>query len=248
MEQKEKEFIVRVLLYIIFFPNSVMFSVILSPELSSATLRGQDEDPQPVVCNIVGDLTDDSVTDVQKSVTEAMRLKQKFLPVVINSGGGCPYNALDILSWLKSFPGDVVTIVNGKAFSCAAIIFACGNIRYMSENATLMFHPVRIEDLKGEEKKVSGEGIEIKRLDEKLFEMVEKSARMKHGKMYKTVLKKGADWYLDAKQAKEINIANHIGIPRFKLKISCSWKIENEENNHHAVENKNKRTKYNELQ
>ena len=225
-----------------------MFNVVLSPELSSATLRGQEEDPQPVVCNIVGDLNDDTVTDVQKCVTEAMRLKQKFLPVVINSGGGCPYNALDVLSWLREFPGKVVTVVHGKAFSCAAIIFACGDIRYMSNNATLMFHPVRIEDLRGEQQKVSGEGVEIKRLDEKLFEMVEKSARIKHGKMYKTVLKRGADWYLDANQAREMNITHYVGLPRFKLKISCSWKIENEESNHHSVENKNKRAKYNEIQ
>ena len=201
-----------------------MIGVSLPSELKSVSFRG-DEDAEPVVCKIFGEISDETVTEVQNSVTNAMFLHQKILPVYINSGGGCPYNALSIISWLDYFPGTVVTIVNGRAFSCAAIIFCCGNIRYVSSFSTLMFHRIRIEDLTGEHQSVKVESDELRRLDEKLFREVEIASKMENGKFFQLIKERGTDWYIDYKEAMNMSLADHVGNPQFTLNIKTSWTI-----------------------
>ena len=61
--------------------------------------------------------------------------------MIINSEGGCVYEMLAIVGYMKSLPVPVNTICRGKAFSAAAVILANGTgSRYASKHSTIMFH------------------------------------------------------------------------------------------------------------
>ena len=61
--------------------------------------------------------------------------------MIINSEGGCVYEMLAIVDYMKSLQVPVNTICRGKAFSAAAVILANGTgDRYASKHSTIMFH------------------------------------------------------------------------------------------------------------
>ena len=61
--------------------------------------------------------------------------------MIINSEGGCVYEMLAIVDYMKSLSVPVNTICRGKAFSAAAVILANGTgERFASKHSTLMFH------------------------------------------------------------------------------------------------------------
>ena len=61
--------------------------------------------------------------------------------MIINSEGGCVYEMLAIVDYMKSLAVPINTICRGKAFSAAAVILANGTgTRYASKHSTIMFH------------------------------------------------------------------------------------------------------------
>jgi len=61
--------------------------------------------------------------------------------MIINSEGGCVYEMLAIVDYMKSLSVPINTICRGKAFSAAAVILANGTgERYASKHSTIMFH------------------------------------------------------------------------------------------------------------
>jgi len=61
--------------------------------------------------------------------------------MIINSEGGCVYEMLAIVDYMKSLQVPINTICRGKAFSAAAVILASGTgNRYASKHSTIMFH------------------------------------------------------------------------------------------------------------
>lgn len=62
------------------------------------------------------------------------------LTVRINSHGGSVAEGLAIYNQLKSFPGEITTIVDGFACSIASVIFMAGTKRVVPESSLLMIH------------------------------------------------------------------------------------------------------------
>lgn len=62
------------------------------------------------------------------------------LMVRINSMGGSVSEGLAIYNLLSSFPGEVVTIIDGFACSAASVIFMAGTKRIVPESSLLMIH------------------------------------------------------------------------------------------------------------
>jgi hypothetical protein len=109
-----------------------------------------------------------------------------------------------------------------------ALLFGYGanGYRFMDKHATIMIHDVslgaggKIEEIKADAK----EG-------ERLNQIVYREMAANCGKEAEFFLKEihgksHADWYLDAKEAKSIGLANHLRVPDLKIKISVKYSFE----------------------
>lgn len=153
---------------------------------------------------------------------------QEIIPIVIDSYGGQVYSLLSMVDIIKNSSKPIATIVEGKAMSCGAVLFTCGNenMRYMSPNSTLMIHDVSsMEFGKAEEIKAGAE--EVERLNQKIYGLMSKNIGKPDKYLWNIVHGKGrADWFLDPKEAKKHNIANHIKTPQIKLNLNISMSFE----------------------
>ena len=116
----------------------------------------------------------------------------------------------------------VATIATGKAMSCGSVLLSCGSegMRFISPNATVMIHDVSSWAVgKVEEVKTSAE--ESERLNKLIFETMAKNCGHK-SKYFLNLIhdKSHADWFLTAEETVKHNLANHIRVPSFEVKVS----------------------------
>lgn len=155
-------------------------------------------------------------------MADAIATGQPIVPVVIDSYGGQVYALLSMLDTIAACPVPVATIVQGKAMSCGAILFAAGahGKRYMAPNATLMIHEVSTGD-SDKISEVKATVAEAERINEIIFGVLDNAAGQPRGHFKKMVHDNGhADIYLDAKQAKTAGLANVIKLPSWTVQIA----------------------------
>lgn len=138
-----------------------------------------------------------------------------IIPILIDSFGGEVYSLLAMLDIIASADKPVATIALGKAMSCGSILLACGSpgLRFMGPHSTVMIHDVgsisfgKIEELKADVG-------EAERLNNKVFELLNKHCKQKVGYFQKMVAeKKHANWYLSPEEALLRGVVDRIGIP-----------------------------------
>lgn len=157
-------------------------------------------------------------SEIQKAESN----KQPIIPVLIDSYGGQVYSLLAMIDILKRAKKPIATVALGKAMSCGAILFTCGaeGMRYMSPNATLMIHDVSTGSL-GKVEEVKADANEAERLNVKVYEMMARNCGQNLSYFMDIVHEKGhADWFLNAEEAQVHNLANHIRVPEFNVKVS----------------------------
>ena len=169
-----------------------------------------------------------SAKEFSGAVSRAQNTGQPILPVIIDSYGGQVYSLMSMLSDIKNSRIPVATIVQGKAMSCGAILFSFGEEghRYVDPDATVMIHDVSSMNWgKVEEIKSSAE--ETERLNKKVYQMMAENCGKKDDYFLKIVdKKKHADWFLDAKECKKHNLANHLYIPALKIRARVNFEFE----------------------
>tara|TARA_A100001011_G_C14304019_1_gene842164 strand:- start:1110 stop:1712 length:603 start_codon:yes stop_codon:yes gene_type:complete len=175
----------------------------------------------PVIIT-VNKFDEDSAKEFSSKISMAHSTGQKVIPVVIDSYGGQVYSLMRMISAIKASDLPIATIVEGKAMSCGAILFSFGEegMRYMDPDATVMIHDVSSGAIgKVEEVKASAE--ESDRLNDKVYKMMARNCGQPDDYFKKQIHEKGhADWYLTAKEAKKINLANHLRLPKMKVNLS----------------------------
>ena len=158
-------------------------------------------------------------------VSKAQNTGQPVLPIIIDSYGGQVYSLMSMVSDIKHSRIPVATIVQGKAMSCGAILFSCGEegMRYMDPDATVMIHDVSsMEYGKVEEVKASAE--ETERLNQKIYNMMAENCGHHKDYFLDIVHEKGhADWFLEADECKKHKLANHLKIPELKIETKVSF-------------------------
>ncbi len=161
-------------------------------------------------------------------VSKAQNTGQPVLPVIIDSYGGQVYSLMSMISNIKHSRIPVATIIEGKAMSCGAILFSFGheNMRYIDPDATVMIHEVsamawdKIEEMKAST-------AEADRLNRKIFEMMAQNCGHNKDYFLDIVHDKGhADWFLNADECVQHNLANHSFVPEFKIDTRVSFKFE----------------------
>lgn len=91
---------------------------------------------------IAGDIDDDMVTYVAQRV-HVLNADNGSAPttVLLNSNGGNVDAALVIYDLLSSLNGNLTIRVVGSAMSSAAVILQAGDVRELTPNSSVMYHP-----------------------------------------------------------------------------------------------------------
>lgn len=194
----------------------------ISPLLKEYELR-----KSPVIIR-VNKFDEDAAKKFIDQMALAHNTGQKIIPVVIDSYGGQVYSLMAMISAIKHSEVPVATIVEGKAMSCGAVLFSFGEegYRFMDPNATVMIHDVSsMEWGKVEEMKAGAN--EADRLNTIIYTMMAQNCGKKDDYFMKIVdKKKHADWFLDSAEAKKHNMANHLRVPKFHIKIAVDIDFE----------------------
>ena len=130
-------------------------------------------------------------------------------------------HALDLEHRSHYFPN---TIVAGAA-TPRSLIFSCGaeGHRYMGKYASIMLHDIRVEGMDGKCTDIQNEAREMKRNNDMLFGVMSKNCG--HPKRYFRDMVRTAehvDVYLSAKEARDHNICNHMGVPTLVHRVEHS--------------------------
>lgn len=194
----------------------------VSPQIKEFELNNN-----PVIVTI-NKFDEESAQEFRNKVSLAHNTGQKVIPVIIDSYGGQVYSLLSMLSTIKNAELPIATIIQGKAMSCGAILFSFGTegMRFIDKDATVMIHDVssggwgKIEELRAN-------ADEAARLNEKVFKMMAENIGKKSDYFLKKIHDKGhADWYLEPEECKKMNLANHIRVPKFNVKLSVDIDFE----------------------
>ena len=178
---------------------------------------------EPIIITI-NNFDEESATAFSEAVSIAHNTGQKVIPVIIDSYGGQAYSLLSMISTIKSSVLPVATIVRGKAMSCGSILASFGEdgLRFMDKDATLMIHDVasaafgKVEELKADAR-------EADRLNKKVYTMMARNCGKPDDYFLNLIHDKGhADWFLDADEAKEHNLVQHLRVPNLKGKVTVT--------------------------
>lgn len=181
----------------------------------------------PVIVT-VNKFDEESAQEFRNKVALGHNTGQKVIPVVIDSYGGQVYSLMSMISTIKNAELPIATVIQGKAMSCGAILFSFGNegMRFIDGDATVMIHDVssggwgKIEELRANADETS-------RLNDKVFKMMASNIGKKEDYFLEKIHEKGhADWYLEPEECKSINLANHIRVPKFNVKLSVDIDFE----------------------
>jgi ATP-dependent protease ClpP protease subunit len=93
----------------------------------------------------------------------------------------------------------------------------------MDPHATIMIHDVSSMDW-GKVEELKAGAKEADRLNDEIYKMMALNCGKRADYFKKIVHKKGhADWFLDPKEAKEHNLANHFCIPKLNIDVSVDF-------------------------
>ena len=169
----------------------------------------------------VNSFNETGLKQFKEDFAKALNTGQEIVPVVIDSYGGAVYSLFAMVDIIKSSPVPVATIAEGKSMSCGADLFSCGTegLRFMHPTATLMIHDAASHSC-GKVEEVKADAKETERLNQLAYKMMAKNVGKPENYFLDIIHAKGhADWYLDAEEAIKHNLANKVGVPKFKLEI-----------------------------
>jgi ATP-dependent Clp protease protease subunit len=197
----------------------------IDPKLKIKKLEDLIDLPSVILVN---KFDEPAAKEFRDNFAKAINTGQKIIPIVIDSYGGQAYSLLSMVDIIKASPVPVATIVSGKAMSCGSILFSCGTegYRFAGPLATLLIHDVssggsgKVEEIKADAK-------EVERLNQMVYKMMAQNVGKPEDYFLKLIHDHShSDWYLDANECKGHNLANHIRIPSFKIKVSTDISFE----------------------
>lgn len=174
---------------------------------------------------VVNKFTEESYLKFCEDCEKVLNTGQDFLPIVIDSYGGFVYTLLGMVDFLDTCGVKVVTVCESKCMSCGAILFACGEERYMAPNCTVMVHQVS-SVLWGKDVELQNDAKETSRLNKKIYNLLDRNTEQKPG-YWKDLTKnnKYADLYMTAQTARKHNLATAMGVPHLETTVLVDTKM-----------------------
>jgi len=181
----------------------------------------------PVVIR-VNKFDEKSAKEFADKIATAHNTGQKIIPVIIDSYGGQVYSLMSMIASIRNSELPIATIVEGKAMSCGVILFSCGDEghRYITEDATLMIHDVSSASW-GKNSEIQASAEEVKRLNDKIYKILSENSNKSEKWLNKKLNDKGrSDWFIEAKEAIDLGIADKIGMPKLEINVKLDIKLQ----------------------
>lgn len=140
-----------------------------------------------------------------------------IIPIIISSYGGDTHHCLAMRDLIKSSSKSVATVGFGVAMSSGGMLLAAGTkgYRFASPDAGILVHEVATSMSWS---KTNDFVVEVKYLDYLnnlvMQRLAEDSGRTAADFLNKLHSLKNADWTMNAKEAKQWGLIDHIGVPR----------------------------------
>lgn len=177
---------------------------------------------EPVVVRVTK-FNEDGAKEFAEALEKAHSTGQPVIPVVIDSYGGQVYSLLDMVSQIQNCKLPVVTICEGKAMSCGAVLFSMGEQRWISKTATIMIHDVSSMEW-GKVEEVKAGANEADRLNQVIYKLMAKNCKQDDDYFLKIIhAKSHAEWYLPHTVARKHNFATHTGVPSLSTEIKVEY-------------------------
>jgi ATP-dependent Clp protease protease subunit len=145
---------------------------------------------------------------------------QTIIPIYIDSYGGNADALAKMIETMDSVPNRFMTICMGKAMSAAAILLSHGDVRWCGKYSRVMIHNVQ-SMVGGDLSEIRGGTQELERLNKVIIGLLAKNCGKSYDEL-QTIIKSQTDSkeiLLDAQQAFEFGIVDHIGTPVFDTVI-----------------------------
>lgn len=170
----------------------------------------------------VNKFTEESAQAFAIAFNACLETKQSVIPIYIDSYGGQVYSLLAMLDIIKTANVPVATICLGKAMSCGSVLLSAGTdgYRFAASNSTVMIHEVS-SGSHGKIEEIKADANEANRLNDKIFKMMANNCG-KDDEYFKRIVheRNHADWFLDAEEARNHGLVNHIRVPKFETKVT----------------------------
>lgn len=158
--------------------------------------------------NLCGEITEETANEFTDKILYLNMESEDPITVQINSPGGEINSGLLMYDAIVGSKAPVRTICRGRAYSMAALLFACGDERLMLPNSELMLH----QPLLGG--RVSGNASSIRSISDSLLETKKKINNLiavHTGKTLKEIDEATAfDHYFSPEEAVEFQLADRI--------------------------------------
>ena len=154
----------------------------------------------------------------QKFRDHVLRIAERgediVIPIYIDSYGGSVDSLAKMIETMDNVPNRFITVCQGKAMSCGAILLSHGDIRYCGKYSRIMIHNVQAGAI-GDIYELKANSDETLRINRVFMELLANNC----GKSYEEVqdiLKEstnGKEIIMDAQNGVEFGIVDHVGTP-----------------------------------
>jgi ATP-dependent protease ClpP protease subunit len=209
--------------------DSSSYQLVLDPEIKVTALK--DLLIREPVSIEVNEFDHQSARDFELGVAQAIKAKQQFLVVTIDSYGGDVYacfRMVDAVRKAQELGLEVITVAKSKAMSAGALLLSSGSVRFVNQDAQVMIHHVS-SGAWGKTPDLFNDATHVKYLDTRMLEILDSSCEQVPGYWAARIHdNKHSDLYLTAAQCLEARLGTHIGDPSLTFEVSISVMLENE--------------------
>lgn len=137
-----------------------------------------------------------------------LEYKPKPIQIYIDSYGGMVYQIFGLIGIMERSKTLVHTICTGAAMSVGFLMLIHGHKRFCYEHGTPLYHQVS-SGVAGTITEMADQIVEIKRLQDKVEEMVLRKTKIPISKLNE-VKEKKIDWYMTAEEAKKFCVVDEV--------------------------------------
>jgi ATP-dependent Clp protease, protease subunit len=182
---------------------------------------------KPVIIRVI-EFDESSVSRYIDEIGKAISFDMPFVPMVVQSRGGSVYGLLALIEAIRSCPVPVATILEGKALSAGAFLFALGTMgwRFVSPYGYLGLHHVS-STVSGSWPDLREDAHHTEQLDNQLFRLLDEHCGYQAGFFQDRLKEKeGANWYLTPGEAKDLRLADHLHVPTLRTDVRVTMRLE----------------------
>lgn len=152
--------------------------------------------------------------------------KNRVIPIYIDSYGGYVDSLAKMLETMDEVPNRFITICNGKAISCGAILLSYGDVRYCGRLSRIMIHNVSAGSW-GDTYEIKARSDETMRMNEVFMGILADRCGITYKELQAKIRAStcGKEIWMDADASKKFGLVDYVGLPR--LIPHVHWEVQN---------------------